>query len=173
MEAIKKQATKLREQVAKQQQAILRQLGHLGHESVMVDDAELEIDQRLQELYISTRAAKHVYGSLNFQLDLAARKLADNCYKYGGENQNNPSTLPKAAVEFGTSHAAMEDQREIMLGFLGQQYVKHIYFTYDESILSGVLRMVKFGERYFSLERLKLADAFSIFSSHSELKVKL
>lgn len=62
-----------------------------------------------------------LYGSLNFQLDLAARKLSENCYKYGSENQNGPSTLPRIAVEFGTSHAAMEDQREIMLGVLGQQ----------------------------------------------------
>lgn len=131
MEAIKKQATKLREQVAKQQQAILRQLGHLGHESVMVDEAELEIHQRLQELYMSTRAAKHFqrdivrgvegYISTSKKQMEIARKLVDNCYKYGSENQNGPSTLPKVAVEFGTSHAAMEDQREIMLGVLGQQ----------------------------------------------------
>ncbi|XP_009793728.1 SH3 domain-containing protein 1-like isoform X2 [Nicotiana sylvestris] len=131
MEAIKKQATKLREQVAKQQQAILRQLGHLGHESVMVDEAELEIHQRLQDLYMSTRAAKHfqrdivrgVEGYLSTskkQMEIA-RKLSENCYKYGCENQNGPSTLPRIAVEFGTSHAAMEDQREIMLGVLGQQ----------------------------------------------------
>ncbi|KAM3264216.1 SH3 domain-containing protein 2 isoform X1 [Capsicum annuum] len=131
MEAIKKQATKLREQVAKQQQAILRQLGHLGHESVMVDEAELEIHQRLQELYMSTRAAKHFqrdivrgvegYISTSKKQVEIARKLVDNCYKYGGENQNGPSTLPKVAMEFGTSHAAMEDQREIMLGVLGEQ----------------------------------------------------
>ncbi|XP_055820814.1 SH3 domain-containing protein 1-like [Solanum dulcamara] len=131
MEAIKKQATKLREQVAKQQQAILRQLGHLGHESVMVDEAELEIHQRLQELYMSTRAAKHFqrdivrgvegYISTSKKQMEIARKLVDNCYKYGSEIQNCPPTLPKVAVEFGTSHAAMEDQREIMLGVLGQQ----------------------------------------------------
>ncbi|KAJ8555295.1 hypothetical protein K7X08_012791 [Anisodus acutangulus] len=131
MEAMKRQATKLREQVAKQQQAILRQLGHLGHESVMVDEAELEIHQRLQELYMSTRAAKHFqrdivrdvegYISTSKKQVEIGRKLADNCYKYGGEVQNGPSTLPRVAVEFGTSHAAMEDQREIMLGVLGQQ----------------------------------------------------
>lgn len=45
----------------------------------------------------------------------------DNCYKYGSEIQNGPSLLPKVAVEFGNSHAVMEDQREIMLGVLGEQ----------------------------------------------------
>lgn len=109
----------------------MRQLGHLGHESVMVDEAELEIHQRLQELYMSTRAAKHFqrdivrgvegYISTSKKQMEIARKLVDNCYKYGSEIQNCPPTLPKVAVEFGTSHAAMEDQREIMLGVLGQQ----------------------------------------------------
>ncbi|XP_016573603.1 SH3 domain-containing protein 2 isoform X5 [Capsicum annuum] len=97
----------------------------------MVDEAELEIHQRLQELYMSTRAAKHFqrdivrgvegYISTSKKQVEIARKLVDNCYKYGGENQNGPSTLPKVAMEFGTSHAAMEDQREIMLGVLGEQ----------------------------------------------------
>ncbi|GAA0150477.1 hypothetical protein LIER_43102 [Lithospermum erythrorhizon] len=58
MEAIKKQATKLREQVAKQQQAILRHLGHLGHETSEVDEAEVQYHAELQNLYKSTRAAK-------------------------------------------------------------------------------------------------------------------
>ncbi|XP_027775058.1 SH3 domain-containing protein 1-like isoform X2 [Solanum pennellii] len=97
----------------------------------MVDEAELEIHQRLQELYMSTRAAKHFqrdivrgvegYISTSKKQVEIARKLVDNCYKYGSEIQNGPSTLPKVAVEFGTSHAAMEDQREIMLGVLGSQ----------------------------------------------------
>lgn len=50
-----------------------------------------------------------------------AGKLSENCCKYGIENQNGPSALPRIAVEFGTSRAAMEDQREVMLGVLGQQ----------------------------------------------------
>ena len=84
MEAIKKQAIKLREQVAKQQQvrffsfliseisrfylffisflwfvqAVLKHLLHLGIENVAVDEAELECHQQLQNLYNSTRAAK-------------------------------------------------------------------------------------------------------------------
>ncbi|WCJ20595.1 SH3 domain-containing protein [Euphorbia peplus] len=58
MEAIKKQATRLREQVAKQQQAVLKHLGHFGNESVVLDDAEVQCYQRLQKLYNSTREAK-------------------------------------------------------------------------------------------------------------------
>ncbi|KAK9200909.1 hypothetical protein WN944_016108 [Citrus x changshan-huyou] len=58
MEAIKKQAIKLREQVAKQQQAVLKHLLHLGNENVAVDEAEIECHQQLQNLYNSTRVNK-------------------------------------------------------------------------------------------------------------------
>ncbi|XP_019174744.1 PREDICTED: SH3 domain-containing protein 2-like [Ipomoea nil] len=131
MEALKKQASKLREQVAKQQQTIMRHLGQLGHESVMVDEAELQSHQQLEALYLSTRAAKH------FQKDIArgieahistsrkemqiARKLAKDCCKYGNENESGASPIARAASNFGASRAAMEDERETMLGILGQQ----------------------------------------------------
>ena len=39
-------------------QAVLRHLGHFGHEVLMVDDAELQCQQQLQNLYNSTRVAK-------------------------------------------------------------------------------------------------------------------
>uniref|UniRef100_A0A2P2L265 Uncharacterized protein MANES_17G005400 n=1 Tax=Rhizophora mucronata TaxID=61149 RepID=A0A2P2L265_RHIMU len=59
MEAIKKQATRLRKQVAKQQQVILKHLRHFGNEDVIIDEAEFQCYQQLQALYNSTRAAKH------------------------------------------------------------------------------------------------------------------
>ncbi|XP_019156499.1 PREDICTED: SH3 domain-containing protein 2-like isoform X1 [Ipomoea nil] len=131
MEAIKKQATKLREQVAKQQQTILRHLGQLGHEAVMVDEAELQCHQKLQNLYRSTRAAKHFqkdivrgvegYIATNKKQMQIARKLAEDCCKYGIENASDAPPLARAASIFGTSHAAMEDQRETMIGILGKQ----------------------------------------------------
>lgn len=39
-------------------QAILRQLGHLGQEAVMIDEAGIQCHQQLQNLYKSTQAAK-------------------------------------------------------------------------------------------------------------------
>ncbi|XP_057504942.1 SH3 domain-containing protein 1-like isoform X1 [Actinidia eriantha] len=125
MEAIKKQASKLREQVAKQQQAVLGQLGHLGNEDPVVDDTELQCHQQLQSLYNSTRAAKHfqrdiVRGVEGFistskkQMDIA-RKLAEDCCKYGTESQSVETPLARAALRFGTSHRSMENDRESML----------------------------------------------------------
>ncbi|KAK6130996.1 hypothetical protein DH2020_035259 [Rehmannia glutinosa] len=58
MEAIRKQATKLREQVAKQQQAVLKHFVG-GSDNIASDETELQQHQKLEKLYISTRAAKH------------------------------------------------------------------------------------------------------------------
>ncbi|XP_027080960.2 SH3 domain-containing protein 1 isoform X1 [Coffea arabica] len=131
MDAIKKQASKLREQVARQQQAILRQLGQLGHEAVMVDDTEMECYQQLQNLYKSTRTAKHlqrdivrgVEGFISIskkQMEIT-RKLAEDCCKYGIENQSDALHLARAASGFSTTHVSMEDHRETMLGILANQ----------------------------------------------------
>ncbi|KAG8493503.1 hypothetical protein CXB51_010911 [Gossypium anomalum] len=131
MEAIKKQATKLREQVAKQQQAVLRHLGHFSNEDVTVDEADLQCHQKLQDLYSSTKAAKHLQRNIvrgieafiatSSKLIEISRRLADDCCKYGVENQNSGSSLAKAALHFGNSHKSIEDERETLLGILGEQ----------------------------------------------------
>ncbi|KAK9023951.1 hypothetical protein V6N11_004138 [Hibiscus sabdariffa] len=131
MEAIKKQATKLREQVAKQQQAVLRHLGHFSNEDITVDEAELQCHQKLQDLYISTKAAKHLQRNIvrgiegfiatSTKLIEIARKLADDCCKYGAENQDTGTPLARAALYFGKSHKSMEDEREVLLGILGEK----------------------------------------------------
>ncbi|GFP81565.1 myosin heavy chain ib, partial [Phtheirospermum japonicum] len=112
-------------------QAILRQLGQLGHGGVTIDEGDIELHEQLQKLYKSTRAAKHfqrdiVHGLEGFlstskkQMDIG-RRLAEDCCKYGIENQDSNSTLARVASGFGTSHASMEDHRETMLGVLGYQ----------------------------------------------------
>ncbi|KAL9328398.1 hypothetical protein ACSQ67_003401 [Phaseolus vulgaris] len=96
MDAIRKQASKLREQVARQQQAILRQLGQISNEPLMTDESEIECHQQLQKLYTSTKTAKHfqrhivraIEGFISVsskQMEIA-RKLARDCCRYGTEN---------------------------------------------------------------------------------------
>lgn len=131
MEAIKKQATKLREQVAKQQQAVLRHLGHFSNEDINIDEAELQCHQKLQDLYSSTKAAKQLQRNIvrgiegfiatSSKLLEIATKLADDCCKYGAENQNTGSSLARASLHFGKAHKSMEDERETLLGILGEQ----------------------------------------------------
>lgn len=132
MEAIRKQATKLREQVAKQQQAILKQFsGRYGNDSALADEGELHCHQQLKRLYSSTRAAKHfqrdlirgVEGTLSSsskQMEIVA-KLANDCCKYGSEHESTGSSLARASLRFGTSHNMMEKERENLHRILGAQ----------------------------------------------------
>ncbi|GAV91287.1 LOW QUALITY PROTEIN: SH3_1 domain-containing protein [Cephalotus follicularis] len=131
MDAIKKQAAKLRDQVAKQQQMVLKHLGHFGSEAAMIDETELQCHQRIENLYNSTRAAKHfqrnvVRGIEGFistslkQMEIV-RKLSEDCSKYGSENQTTDPGVARAALHFGTSHNMMENERGALLGLLGDQ----------------------------------------------------
>ncbi|KAL6183790.1 hypothetical protein ACLB2K_045201 [Fragaria x ananassa] len=131
MESIRKQATKLREKVAKQQQAVLKRLGSLSNEAVMVDEAEILCHQQLHDLYTSTRAAKHFQRSIvrgveafisisSKQMEIV-RKLAEDCRKYGAEIQNTSTPLFRASTYFGTSHDSIEEERETFLRILGEQ----------------------------------------------------
>lgn len=134
MEAIRKQATRLREQVARQQQAVLKQFGAGGYgsENLATDDAEFQQHQKLEKLYISTRAAKHfqrdivrgvegyiVTGSKQVEI---GTKLSEDSRKYGVENTcTSGSTLSKAAMNFARARAQMEKERGNMLKALGTQ----------------------------------------------------
>lgn len=132
MEAIRKQATKFREQVAKQQQAVLKQFtGRYSNDSVLADEAEIQCFQELKKLYNSTGAAKHfqkdlvrgvedlIYAGLK-QMEIAI-KLAEDCCRYGNESENIGSALASASLHFGTSHSMMERQRENLHNALDAQ----------------------------------------------------
>ncbi|KAI3446170.1 hypothetical protein Pfo_002835 [Paulownia fortunei] len=133
MEAIRKQASRLREQVARQQQAVLKQFGaYGGSDSVVADDAEFQQHQKLEKLYISTRAAKHfqrdivrgvegyiVTGSKQVEI---GTKLSEDSRKYGVENTcTSGSTLSKAASNFARARALMEKERGNLLKAFGTQ----------------------------------------------------
>ncbi|KAH9753883.1 SH3 domain-containing protein [Citrus sinensis] len=46
-----------------------------------------------------------------------ARKLAEDCCKYGAENQSDNSCVARAALQFGTSHDLMEMRGKLCSGF--------------------------------------------------------
>ncbi|KAJ4759500.1 SH3 domain-containing protein [Rhynchospora pubera] len=130
MEAIWKQASKLRDQVARQQQAVLKQF--YGSDNVFTDETEVKQHQRLEKLYISTRAAKHfqrdivrgvegyiVTGSKQVEI---GNKLSDDSQKYGSENTcTSGNTLSKAALAHGRARSLMEKERNNLLKALGTQ----------------------------------------------------
>lgn len=131
MDAIRKQATKLREQVAKQQQAVLKQFGY-SSDNIIADEAEILQHQKLEKLYISTRAAKHfqrdivrgvegyiVTGSKQVEI---GTKLSEDSRKYGNENTcTSGSTLSRAALNFSRARAQMEKERGNLLKAMGTQ----------------------------------------------------
>ncbi|KAH9687647.1 hypothetical protein KPL70_014842 [Citrus sinensis] len=53
--------------------------------------------------------------------NIVVRKLAEDCCKYGAENQSDNSCVARAALQFGTSHDLMENERETLLGILRDQ----------------------------------------------------
>lgn len=54
---------------------------------------------------------------------LLATKLADNCCRYGSENQSPDSSLARASLNFGTSHNMMEKERDNLHEILDSQVV--------------------------------------------------
>nr|XP_009382718.1 PREDICTED: SH3 domain-containing protein 2-like isoform X2 [Musa acuminata subsp. malaccensis] len=138
MDAIRKQATKLREQVARQQQAVLKQFGGGGYgisDNVITDEAELQQYRRIEQLYISTRSSKHfqrdiVRGVEGFivtgskQVEIGT-KLSDDSRKYGVENScTSDHTLSKAALIFSQARSHMEKERENLLKSLSSLVVE-------------------------------------------------
>lgn len=135
MDAIRKQATKLREQVARQQQAVLKQFGgggYGGSDNLVTDEAELLQHQKLEKLYISTRAGKHYQRDIvrgvegyivtgSKQLEIGT-KLSEDSRKYGAENTcTSGSTLSRAALNYARARAHMEKERGNLLKALGTQ----------------------------------------------------
>ncbi|CAN0840607.1 SH3 domain-containing protein 1 [Linum grandiflorum] len=177
MEAFKKQAAKLREQVAKQQQAVMKHLGHFGHDSVVLDEAEQQCYKQLQNLYNSTRAAKHLqknivrgvegYISVGLkQMDIA-RKLAADCSKYGAEGQCTDPHVSKAVSEFGDSHTLMEDEAETLLGVLSGQVSEPIRALITGAPLEDARHLV---HRYDKLRQEVEAQAADVMRRRSKTK---
>ncbi|XP_006352058.1 SH3 domain-containing protein 2-like [Solanum tuberosum] len=134
MDSIRKQATKLREQVAKQQQAVFKQFssGLGGPDNSVTDEVELQQHQKLEKLYISTRAGKHFQRDIvrgvegyiitaSKQIEIGTR-LSEDSRKYGAENTcTSGSTLSKAALSYSRAQGEIEKEREDLLKSLGTQ----------------------------------------------------
>lgn len=61
-----------------------------------------------------------------FALNILVRKLAQDCCKYGDDNQSTNYPLARAALHFGTSHSSMEEERETLLGVLLDQVISSL-----------------------------------------------
>uniref|UniRef100_A0A453CJC3 SH3 domain-containing protein n=1 Tax=Aegilops tauschii subsp. strangulata TaxID=200361 RepID=A0A453CJC3_AEGTS len=133
MEALWKQASRLKEQVARQ--GVFKQFGAGGYgnsDNAFTDESEVKLHQRLEKLYLSTRAAKHfqrdvvrgvegyiVTGSKQVEI---GNKLSDDSQKYGIENTcTSGNTLSRAATYYGKARSLIEKERGNMLKAFGTQ----------------------------------------------------
>ncbi|EPS68446.1 hypothetical protein M569_06322, partial [Genlisea aurea] len=136
MDALRKQASRLREQVAKQQQAVIKQLTASGYESsdvVVIDEVEMEMHQQLEKLYRSTRSgrdfqkelvkAAEAFTSVGYKNIEAGTKLFEDCAKYGVDNASD-EFLAKAASVYADSHKVLEKEQEEYIKLLFTQVLE-------------------------------------------------
>ncbi|XP_038695076.1 SH3 domain-containing protein 1-like isoform X2 [Tripterygium wilfordii] len=177
MEAIRKQASRFREQVAKQQQALLKHIGHFSSDASAVEEAELQCHQKLRNLYHSTRAAKHFqrnivrgiegYISISAKQMEIARKLAEDCCKYGAENQNNDNRIARTTLDFGTSYDLIETERKTLLGILRDQVSEPLRTLITGAPLEDARHLVR---RYDRLQQEVEAQAAEVLRRRSKTK---
>ncbi|KAL5215399.1 hypothetical protein ABZP36_006800 [Zizania latifolia] len=132
MEALWKQASRLKEQVSRQ--GVFKQFGaaYGSSDNVFTDESEVNLHQRLEKLYLSTRAAKHFQRDIvrgvegyivtgSKQIDIG-NKLSDDSQKYGiGNTCTSGNTLSRAATFYGKARSLMEKERGNMLKAFGTQ----------------------------------------------------
>ncbi|XP_004293651.1 PREDICTED: src substrate cortactin-like [Fragaria vesca subsp. vesca] len=133
MDALRKQASKLREQVAKQQQAVIKQFGGTGYESsdvMVIDEVEMQRHQQLEKLYRSTRAGKdfqkeivkaaEALTAIGYKHIEAGTKLSEDCSRYGAENVHD-KILAKGASIYGDARKHVEKEQEDLNKLLSSQ----------------------------------------------------
>ncbi|XP_050231005.1 SH3 domain-containing protein 3 [Mercurialis annua] len=133
MDALRKQAFKLREQVAKQQQAVIKQFSGTGYESsdvVVIDEVEMQRHQQLEKLYRSTRAGKdfqkdivkaaETFTAIGYKHIETGTKLAEDCCRYGTENAND-NILSKGAAIYGEACKHAEKEQEELIRLVSTQ----------------------------------------------------
>ncbi|KAK6264526.1 hypothetical protein QUC31_012702 [Theobroma cacao] len=136
MDALRKQASKLREQVAKQQQAVIKQFSGTGYESsdvVVIDEIEMQRHQQLDKLYRSTRSgrdfqkdvikAAEAFTAIGYKHIETGTKFSEECCQYGTENSENinENILAKAAAIYGDGRKHVEKEQEDLIKLLSQQ----------------------------------------------------
>ncbi|XP_004504244.1 SH3 domain-containing protein 3 [Cicer arietinum] len=133
MDALRKQASKLREQVAKQQQAVIKQFSGSGYESsdvVVIDEVEMQRHQHMDKLYRATRAgrdfqkeivkAAETFTAIGYKHIETGTKLSEECCRYGAEN-NSDNILAKAASVYGDARKHVEKEHEELYRLLSSQ----------------------------------------------------
>ncbi|KAL9346430.1 hypothetical protein Peur_061283 [Populus x canadensis] len=155
MDALRKQASKLREQVAKQQQAVIKQFSSTGYESsdvMVIDEVEMHRHQQLEKMYSLTRAGKDFqkdivkaaesFTAIGYKHVEAGTKLSEDCCRYGTENINE-SILAKAAAIYGDAHKHVEQEQEDLNRLLFSQILDPLRAMITDSPLEDARHLAQ------------------------------
>ncbi|XP_021729547.1 SH3 domain-containing protein 2-like isoform X2 [Chenopodium quinoa] len=172
MEAIKRQANKLKDQVSQQQQALLRQFGHFGNEAFVVDEAEIACRDQLHKLYASTREAKHFEKSLVHGIEgitsVTSKQIAIDCCRYGAESHCSTSPLTEAAARVGTSHSSMVEEKETMLAIFDEKVCKSLQALVRSAELEDARLLVRRYDKLWQEVEAQAADVLRLRSKSTE-----
>ncbi|PRQ27137.1 putative SH3 domain-containing protein [Rosa chinensis] len=177
MEAIRK----IRDQVAKQQQAVFKQFAggiYGSSDNVVGDETELQQHQKLEKLFISTRAGKHYqrdivrgvesYIVTGSKLVEIGTKLSEDSRKYGAEKTcTTGNTLSRAALSFGRARAQMEKECGILLKALGTQVAEPLRAMVVGAPLEDARHLA---QRYSRMRQEAEAQAIDV--SRRQVKVR-
>ncbi|KMT11520.1 hypothetical protein BVRB_5g108390 [Beta vulgaris subsp. vulgaris] len=178
MEAIKRQASKFREQVSRQQQALLRQLGHFGDEAFVVDEAEIACRDQLQKLYTSTRAAKHfekdivqgiegIMSVTSKQIEIE-RKFAEDCSRYETENHCSTSPLAETALRVGTARNSMVEEKGTLLRVFSEKVCKPLRTLVRSAELEDARLLIRRYNKLWQEVEAQAADVLRLKSKSTE-----
>ncbi|GBG65330.1 hypothetical protein CBR_g50366 [Chara braunii] len=135
MDVLRKQAAKVRDQVTKQQAAVLGKFGHKAESNVVIiGEQELQRHQQLERLSASTsmgkgfqrdivKAVDGLVGTGNKTSEVAT-KLADDCRRYSTEASSSPFPLKRSAQLYSQARGQVEMERDMMHRYLGLQVVE-------------------------------------------------
>lgn len=136
MDALRRQASKLKEQVAKQQNAVIKQLGGSGYERsdvMVIDEVEMQRHHQLEKLYRSTRGgrdfqrevvkAAETFVAIGYKHIETGTKFSEDCTKYGADNRENinENILAMAAAIYGDARKHVEKEQEDFNKLLSSQ----------------------------------------------------
>ncbi|XP_066390728.1 SH3 domain-containing protein 2-like [Miscanthus floridulus] len=104
----------------------------------LLDESENKLHQRMEKLYLSTRAAKHLQRDIVQGVDSYAvtgskqveigNKLSDDSQKYGVKSTcTSGDTLSEAATYFAKARSQMEKECGNMLNAFGTKIIQPVF----------------------------------------------
>ncbi|KAL9687372.1 hypothetical protein QQ045_031772 [Rhodiola kirilowii] len=183
MDAFRKQANKLRDQMAKQQQflpqAVIKQFSASGYEHsdvVVIDEVEMQRHQQLEKLYRSTRAGKdfqkeivkaaEAFTAIGYKHIEAGNKLSEECVKYGSENFDD-SILAKAASMYGDARKHVEKEQEDLNNLLHTQVLDQLRAMIAGSPLEDARHLA---QRYSRMRQEAEAQALEVSRKQARVR---